>query len=103
MYLCKHNNAGRYFSFKMSFYHMSRAQLHVLLFFTGIDLTVKKSRLNEDLASSKIRSSLGAMDMNSDKFKEMMEKKSRHSNLVDVRTLLIYCLEVKFSLFVCVW
>lgn len=50
----------------------------------GVDSAVKKSRLSEDMKNGTLRNSLGALNTNSDKFKDMMEKKSRHSNLVDV-------------------
>ncbi|KAK8388115.1 hypothetical protein O3P69_020181 [Scylla paramamosain] len=48
------------------------------------DSACKKSKLTEAVKNSKIRSSLGPLDINSDKFKDMMEKKSRHNNLIDV-------------------
>lgn len=47
------------------------------------DQTHKKSRLSEAILNDSSRAKLGSVDINSDKFKAMMEQKSRHTNLVD--------------------
>ncbi|XP_045613023.1 protein MCM10 homolog [Procambarus clarkii] len=42
------------------------------------------TRLAEAILTDSSRSKLGSIDVNSDKFKAMMEQKSRHTNLIDV-------------------
>ncbi|XP_042229789.1 protein MCM10 homolog isoform X2 [Homarus americanus] len=44
----------------------------------------KKSRLAEAILADSHKSKLGSIDVNSDKFKAMMEQKSRHTNLINV-------------------
>lgn len=62
----------------------------------------KKSKLAEAVKNSKTRANLGALDMNSDKFKDMMDKKSRHSNLIDVRTSEVGFNKLLWIAFLCI-
>lgn len=49
-----------------------------------------KSRFPEAVLAETSRSKLGSVDVNSDKFKAMIEKKSRHTHLIDVRTYIFH-------------
>lgn len=50
----------------------------------GVEQPSKRSRLAEAVSSSSPRSKLGSIDVNSDKYKAMLEQKSRHTNLINV-------------------
>lgn len=48
------------------------------------------SKLTDAMTGDTSRTKLQRLDINSDKFKAMLEQKSRHTNLIDVRNSVLY-------------